>query len=69
MANPATIDRLKALARQRGVSFGEVVREALVEKAAEFRPPLTCIGGARSGRSDVSSTDATEPVGRPLSWH
>lgn len=68
MAEPQTIDRLKALAKQRGVSFGAVVREALDEKSREYRPPLTCIGTGRSGRSDISTTEATEPIGRPLSW-
>lgn len=68
MANEETMLKLKALARERHVSLGVVVREALEAKASEYRPPLTCIGGARSSRMDVSSTDATESVGHELPW-
>lgn len=67
MATEETMLKLKALARERHVSLGVVVREALEAKASEFRPPLTCIGIGNSGRPDIASTEATERV-PPLSW-
>lgn len=67
MASEETMLKLKALARERHVSLGVVVREALEAKASEFRPPLTCIGIGNSGSSNISSTEATERV-PPLSW-
>ena len=67
MADPDTLARLRALARDRGVSFAVVVREALEEKAREYRPRPTIFGIASSGRSDIASTEATEPV-PPETW-
>lgn len=54
MAEPETLERLRALARERGVSFAEVAREALQAKAAEYRPRPSCFGIGSSGRRDVS---------------
>lgn len=68
MADEQVLDRLRALARDRGVSFAEVVREALDEKAAEFRPKPRSLGIADSGRNDIASTAATERV-PPRPWH
>jgi hypothetical protein len=67
MAEEHVLDRLRALARDRGVSFAEVVREALDEKAAEFRPRPRSLGVADSGRGDIASTTATERV-PPRTW-
>lgn len=67
MAEPEVLDRLRALARDRGTSLAEVVREALEEKAREYRPKPTSLGIASSGRSDVARTAATERV-PPRSW-
>jgi hypothetical protein len=67
MARPETLDRLRALARDRGTSFAEVVREALDEKAKEYRPTPTSLGIVSSGGSDVARNEATEPV-PPMSW-
>jgi len=67
MAEEVTLDLLRRLARDRGVSFAEVVREALDQKAGEYRPAPTCLGLGDSGRSDISSTLATERV-PPRSW-
>lgn len=67
VADERVLERLRALAHDRGVSFAEVVREALETKAGEFRPTPRSIGIASSGGADVASTEATEPV-PPMSW-
>jgi len=54
VADDHVIARLKALARERGISFSQLVREALEEKAREFRPKPKSIGVFRSGRTDIS---------------
>jgi len=54
MAEPETLERLRALARERGVSFAEIAREALEAKAEEYRPRPGCVGIGSSGRGDVS---------------
>jgi hypothetical protein len=66
LADPEVLARLRSLARERKVSFAEVVREALDEKAKEFRPRPRIIGMFSSGRSDGSMA-ATEPQ-PPVSW-
>jgi hypothetical protein len=67
VADDHVIARLKGLARERGVSFSQVVREALEEKASTYRPKPKSIGVFRSSRTDIASTDATERV-PPVSW-
>jgi hypothetical protein len=67
IADDHVIARLKSLARERGVSFSQVVREALEEKALTHRPKPKSIGVFRSSRTDIASTDATERV-PPVSW-
>jgi hypothetical protein len=54
MAEEEVVERLRMLARDRGVSFAEIAREALEEKAREYRPRPTCLGLGSSGRSDNS---------------
>lgn len=67
MAGEETVERLKHLARQRGVSFAEVVREALEEKAMTYRPKPESLG---SGQSSSSRTAAGAGSRRqpPRSW-
>ena len=67
VAEPEVLERLRRLARDRGVSFAEVVREALEQKSLEYRPKPTFLGVMSSGRSDVASTAANERV-PPRSW-
>lgn len=55
MAEQEILDKLRALAKERGVSLAEITREALEAKVAEYRPAPTCFGVGDSGRSDVSS--------------
>jgi hypothetical protein len=63
MADQVVMDRLKALAKQRGVSLATVVREALEDKAQEYRPRQTWIGMFDSGApSDIAGTLAIERV-------
>jgi hypothetical protein len=67
MAEERTLERLQALARDRGVSFAEVAREALEAKAAEYRPKPTIIGMFDSGEPTDAAELAAEPV-PPVSW-
>jgi hypothetical protein len=55
-AEPALLERARHAARRRGISFPQLVREALEhELAAEGpQPPLQSIGAFESGRSDLS---------------
>jgi hypothetical protein len=62
-----TMDRLKALALDRGVSLATIVREALEDKAKEYRPKPKSIGIFASGGSDIATTEAAERV-PPRSW-
>ena len=66
MADPEVLDRLRGLARERGVSFAEIVREAMADKAVEFRPKPKSLGLFSSGRGDGSSV-AGDPQ-PPASW-
>ena len=61
-----TMDRLKAIALDRGVSLATILREALEDKANEYRPKPH-LGTFASDRNDIASTVATEPV-PPVSW-
>jgi hypothetical protein len=67
MADQQTMDRLKALARDRGVSLATIVREALEDKAKEYRPKPKSLGMGSSGRSDIATTEGSERV-PPRSW-
>lgn len=69
MADEKTLQRLRALARERGVSFAEVVREALEDKAAEHHPPLLSVGSGESKgpRRDAARKEATRRV-PPRPW-
>jgi len=63
MADPITLDRLKALAKERGVSFAAIVREALEEKAETYRPiPLSLGMFDRGRRTNIADTLAVERV-------
>ncbi len=63
MADPVVMERLKALAKERGVSLAAVVREALEEKSREYRPKHTWIGMFDSGDPvGIAHTLAVERV-------
>ncbi|HXF71913.1 MAG TPA: ribbon-helix-helix protein, CopG family [Actinomycetota bacterium] len=67
MADERTMERLRALARERGVPLSHVVREALEEKARQYRPKPRSLGIGSSGPNRVASTLATEPQ-PPAPW-
>jgi hypothetical protein len=62
MADPITMNKLKGLARERGVSLATVVREALEEKSKEYRPRPRWIGMFDSGLPGIADTLASERV-------
>jgi hypothetical protein len=62
MADTTTMNKLKGLAAERGVSLATVVREALEEKAKEYRPDPTWIGMFDSGLPGIADTLASERV-------
>ena len=62
MADAMGMSRLKALAKERGVSLATVVREALEDKAKEYRPKQTWIGMVDSGLPGIAETLAVERV-------
>lgn len=67
MADAHTLNRLRALARDRGVSLAQVVREALEEKAQQYRPKPKSLGAFDSGRSDLSEIASAGRI-PPRSW-
>ena len=60
MADQIVMERLKALAAERGVSLSILIREALEEKAGEYRPKPSFMGMLDSGSTDTSTTIATD---------
>lgn len=54
------LHRLRGLAKARGVSFGELVREALEEKLEREQPGLTFLGTARRSTAAPSAREADE---------
>lgn len=56
VAEEQTLYRLRQLAAAKGVSLGEVIREALNEKVSREQPPLTFIG--RAGPADDAAIPA-----------
>jgi len=60
------LQRLRALAAERGVSLAAVIREALEEKAARHRPKPRSLGMAASGYTDTARRSGDErPEPRP----
>ncbi len=60
VAPEEVLDRLRALAAERGVSLAAVIREALEEKAGRHRPKPRSLGIGASGRSDIAQRTAEE---------
>lgn len=67
MADEATVAGLRRLARERGVSFAVVVREALNEKLRTYRPKPASLGVGQSApaRTAASAGSRRQP---PRSW-
>lgn len=62
-----TLARLRRLAAERGVSFSEVVREALRDKAEEYHPKPSSLGVATSAASRTAATKSGRRT-PPRSW-
>ena len=62
-----TRDRLRRIAADRGVSMATVIREAIDEKVATFRPRPRSIGIGASGRTDTARRSVEERP-EPRSW-
>lgn len=67
LADERTIERLKGLARDRRVPFSRVVREALEDKAREYRPKPKSLGAGRSTPARTAATRGSRRV-PPRSW-
>lgn len=67
MADEQTIELLKGLAGDRGVPFSQVVREALEEKAAEYRPKPRSLGAGESRPAKTGAGKGSRRV-PPRSW-
>jgi hypothetical protein len=67
MADEVVVDRLRRLAQERSVSFAEVVREALEEKARSYRPKPTSLGAGQSAPSRTAARAASRRQ-PPRSW-
>lgn len=67
MASDDVLTQLKRLARDRGVSLGAIIREALAEKAQTAFPRPRSIGSGDSGLADTSRL-ASEGRVPPRSW-
>jgi hypothetical protein len=57
------LDRLRRIAVERGVSMASIIREALEEKAQNYRPRPRSLGIGASGHSD---TARRTPEERPI---
>lgn len=69
MADDALLERLRAIARDEGVSLAEVVREGMELRVQRSRPGVTFIGAGRSGRRGHRTAAAsTEMRFTPRSW-
>lgn len=61
------LKRLRLLAAERRTSMAALIREALEEKSASYRPKPKSLGIADSGHSDTSRR-AGEERAIPRSW-
>ena len=60
MSDPIVMERLKALAAERGVSLSLLIREALEEEAGGYRPKPSFLGMLDSGTTDTATTIASD---------
>ncbi len=69
MADDVLLDRLRAIAREEGVSLAEVIREGMELRAQRSRPTVTFIGIGRSGRKGHRMSErVAEAQFEPRSW-
>ena len=67
VAPDALLDKLRIIAAERHTSMAEVIREALEEKAASYRPLPRSLGMGASGHTDTARRTAEERP-EPRSW-
>jgi Ribbon-helix-helix protein, copG family len=69
MADDALLDRLRAIAREEGISLAEVIREGMELRAQRSRPGVTFIGVGRSGRrGHRTGESAGDTAFAPRAW-
>ncbi len=68
MADEDVIRRLRQAARARGVSLGEVVREALAEKASALIPAPLSLGTAHGRGAEPHARDIGDLPIEPDAW-
>ncbi len=69
LADPSTLDRLRAIARDEGRSLADVIREALDRRAARPRPrPGFLRVGASEPGTGPTAREAGETVPEPPPW-
>ena len=69
MADDDLLDRLRAIARDEGVSLAEVIREGMELRAQGGRPRVTFIGIGRSGRRGHRTAEKAGDLRfEPRSW-
>ncbi len=61
------LDRLRVVAAERRTSMANLIREAVEEKLAEYRPRPRSLGVGASGRSDTARR-AGDTRAEPRSW-
>lgn len=69
MAEDELLNRLRAIARDEGVSLAEIIREGMELRAQRSRPALTFIGSIATGRPGHRTAESASDL-RPLprSW-
>ncbi len=67
VAPDEVLDKIRTIAAERRMSMADIIREALEEKAAAYRPRPRSLGSGDSGRTDISRRTAEEPI-EPPAW-
>jgi len=62
MADDALLDRLRAIAKEEGVSLGEVIRQGLEWRAKLRRRPPSFIGAFASGDGPHDTAERAEEI-------
>jgi hypothetical protein len=68
MADEEVMQRLREAARARGCSLGEIVREALADKAARFTPKPRSLGSGDSRGTKPYAADIGDLPIEPAAW-
>lgn len=69
MADDELLDRLRAIAREEGVSLAEIVREGMELRAQRSRPALMFVGSISTGRPGHRTAESASDLRpTPRSW-